>query len=333
MLTKPSTEEHPHPRTQLKWWNMSLSPALERAPELSPSASSNGVCPVWILKRPSCTEILRPATSRFYECCTELDEFSGSLEEVMGRCVIAWTSASICSTVLHARVLPPAGCGSVNQCRSGLASYAKPLSSTLSRSPSARDAYVFLRRDQPDEVPQAGTPSGEHGGASGAHASVPLASSAQEPSECFASGSAPHGCPQLLAGAAAAAGLPMGDGASSPHMSGARFVPCSGTTVHESGSPSDDSGRMNGAQTGVVTPQARPQRSMSRVQSLPAMPPNAAAQSVGGLPPLPAAPQQLRLGLHALLGQQPAFGLGRSAGDRMEEHSNAPSSSGKWCSV
>ncbi len=118
----------------------------------------------------------------------------------------------------------------------------------------------------------------------------------------------------------------MRDDDTARHMSGARFVPCSGTAVQESGNLSGDSGPIFGGQTAVASPQPRRQHTMSRVHSMPAMQPG--AQSAEGMPPLPSAPQHWRLGLHALLGQQSAYGLSRSAGDRAEEISNAPSFSG-----
>ena len=178
-------------------------------------------------------------------------------------------------------------------------------------------------------MPQAGTPPGEHGCATRLDANVPLSSTALLLSECFTSGSASHGFPLVPAAAPAAAGLLLGEGDTATHMRGARFVPCSGTAVHESCSPSGDSIANYGGHTATASPQARPQQTMSRVQPLPAMAPNAAAELVEGMPPLPSAPQQLRLGLHALLGQQSARSPAR-AGDRSQEFGNAPSSSGAF---
>jgi len=188
---------------------------------------------------------------------------------------------------------------------------------------------VYLRREQPDEIPQAGTPSGRHDCATQPHAIVPRSSSASLPTEDFTLGSTPHARPHVLAAAAAAAaGLLTRDGDAARHMSGVRFVPCSGTAVHGSSSPSDNSNRIFGAQPAVASPQPRPQHTMSRVQSMPAMQPGAVAQSADGMPTLPGVPQHFRLGLHALLGQQSPYGLSSSAGDRAEEYSNAPSFSG-----
>ena len=92
MLTAPIIDEDPLPCSQPKWWNMSLSLPLAAAQALSPSASSNGALPCcgqqgWLLTQTvSANRVLIKCSccQPSFDCCTELENLSSSLEEVTG---------------------------------------------------------------------------------------------------------------------------------------------------------------------------------------------------------------------------------------------------------